>query len=92
MASNGFQCWGIHPDDTLDVHVEDTLRCGWFLNNQENVYTFLAHVPDAAMELLKWGCRYKLRDGQFAPVWQLGCSITEGRSISPSQVPWGEAG
>ncbi len=92
MSSHGFQCWGIHPHDTLDVQVEDTLRCGWFLNNQENVYTFLAHVPDAARELLEWGCRYKMKDSQFAPVWQLGCSIPEGRSLSPAQWPRGEAG
>lgn len=92
MSSHGFQCWGIHPHDTLDVQVEDTLRCGWFLNNQQNVYAFLAHVPDAALELLKWGGRYKVRDSQFAPVWQLGCSIPEGRSISPAQWPRGEVG
>jgi len=92
MASLGYQCWGIHPHDTLDVHVEDTIRCGWFLNNQENVYAFLAHVPDTAMELLKWGGRYEMKHGQFLPRWQLGCSIEEGRSISPTQWPRGELG
>jgi len=92
MASLGYQCWGIHPHDTLDVQVEDTLRCGWFLNNQENVYTFLAHTPDTALELLKWGGRYKMKDGRFAPAWQLGCSIEEGRSIIPVPYPRGHLG
>lgn len=92
MASAGYQCWGISPDDTLDVQVEDTIRCGWFLNNQENVYRFLAHVPDTAIELLKWGARYKMRDGQFAPIWQLGCSTKKGRSIIPAQHPHGALG
>ena len=92
MSTHGFQCWGIYPHDTLDVQAEDTLRCGWFLNNQENVYAFLAHVPDAARELLKWGCRYKMEKSQFAPVWQLGCSTSEGRSISPVQWPRSVAG
>ena len=92
MAYRGYQCWGIYPHDTLDVHVEDTLRCGWFLNNQKNVYAFLAHVPDTAMELLKWGVRYKMKDGKFETVWQLGCSTKEGRSISPASYPHGQIG
>ena len=92
MASVGYQCWGIHPHDTLDVHVEDTLRCGWFLNNQENVYAFLSHVPDTARELLEWGVRYKMKDDQFLPQWQLGCSIPEGRSIYPEYYPRGPLG
>lgn len=92
MAYCGYQCWGIHPHDTLDVHAEDTLRCGWFLNNQENVYAFLAHVPDTARELLKWSGRYKMKGDHFAPVWHLGQSIPEGRSIIPAQWPHGELG
>lgn len=92
MATHGYQCWGIHPHDTLDVQVEDTLRCGWFLNNQENVNAFLAHVPDTARELLRWGGRYKMRDSELLPVWQLGCSTPEGRSLSPAQWPRGELG
>jgi len=92
MAYHGYQCWGIHPHDTLDVAAEDTIRCGWFLNNQENVYAFLAHVPDTARELLKWGGKFRMEGGRFAPVWQLGQSIPEGRSITPSQWPHGELG
>ncbi|MFC2003195.1 FAD-binding protein [Chloroflexota bacterium] len=92
MAHKGYQCWGIYPHDTLDVHVEDTLRCGWFLNNQENVYAFLAHVPDTAMELLRWGVRYKMKNGKFNPVWQLGCSTKEGRSIYTETDPRGKLG
>jgi len=92
MAYEGYQCWGIHPHDTLDVAVEDTLKCGWFLNNQENVYAFLAHVPDTARELVKWGGKYKMKGDQIAPVWQLGQSISEGRSLAPVQWPRGELG
>jgi succinate dehydrogenase / fumarate reductase flavoprotein subunit len=92
MAYNGYQCWGIHPHDTIDVAVEDTIKCGWFLNNQENVYAFLAHVPNTARELLRWGGRFKMKEGQFAPVWQLGQSISEGRSLTPAQWPRGELG
>jgi succinate dehydrogenase/fumarate reductase flavoprotein subunit len=92
MAHKGYQCWGIHRHDTLDVAVEDTIKCGWFLNNQENVYAFLAHVPNTARELLSWGGRFKMRGDQFAPDWQLGQSIPEGRSLVPAQWPHGELG
>ena len=92
MAHDGYQCWGIHPDDSLDLAAEDTIRCGWFLNNQENVYTFLAHVPNTGRELLKWGARYNMAGSLFAPTWQLGQSIPEGRSITPATWPRGELG
>lgn len=83
MAAKGYQAWGVHPHDTLDVHAEDTIRCGWFLNNQENVYAFLAHAPDTIIELNKWGGRYQMKDNQFLTHWSLGCSIKEGRNIQP---------
>jgi succinate dehydrogenase / fumarate reductase flavoprotein subunit len=92
MAYKGFQCWGIHPHDTIDVQAGDIIRCGWFLNNQENVYAFLAHVPEAARELLRWGGRYEMEGDQFSTIWQLGCSIPEGRSIIPIQWPRGILG
>ncbi len=87
QAGAGYQCWGISPHDTLDVQVEDTIRCGWFLNNQKNVYAFLAHFPDTARDLLRWGGRYRMKDDQLWPIWQLGCSIPEGRSITPPRWP-----
>ncbi|MFH1003222.1 MAG: FAD-binding protein, partial [Chloroflexota bacterium] len=90
MATLAFQCWGVHPDDPLDRHVDDTLRCGWFLNNQENVYAFLSHLPDAARELMDWGVRFRQENGQVATVWQLGQSIAEGRSFTAAQWPRGE--
>ena len=92
MAEVGYQCWGIYPHDTLDTQAHDTIRCGWCLNNQENVYAFLSHAPDTAMELLEWGGRFAMEDGQFKTIWQLGCSTKEGRSIRPAQWPGGELG
>jgi len=92
MVGVGYQCWGLSPQDTLDVQVEDTLRCGFFLNNQENVYAFLAHIPDTVRDLIKWGGRYKMRDGQLEPIWQPGCSIPQGRSIYPKFYPRGPLG
>lgn len=92
MAALAFQCWGIHPEDPLDRAVEDTVRCGWFLNNQENVYAFLAHVPDAVRDLLKWGVRFKSDKGELSTTRQLGQSIEKGRSLTAAQWPRGELG
>ena len=92
LARVGYQCWGIHPDDSLDLAAEDTIRCGWFLNNQENIYAYLAHVPDGARELWNWGARYKMAGGKFAPTWQLGQSIPQGRSITAVTWPRGDVG
>ncbi|MFH0914016.1 MAG: FAD-binding protein [Chloroflexota bacterium] len=93
MAEVGYQCWGISPEDTLDVQVEDTLRCGFFLNNQENVYAFLSHVPDTVRDLVRWGGTYKMKDeNHLEPIWQLGCSIPQGRSIYPKFYPRGQLG
>ncbi len=90
MAHNAYQCWGIYSHDTLDVHVEDTLKCGWFLNNQENVYAFLAHAPDTAADLIEWGSRFKMKNDQLETFWTLGCSTSEGRSIFPSRGDHGD--
>ncbi len=92
MCGAGYQCWGLSAHDTLNVHVEDTLRCGFFLNNQENVYTFLAGVPDTVRELIRWGARYNMEHDQLKPLWQLGTSIPEGRSVYPKFYPRGELG
>lgn len=92
MAYKGFQSWGLHPQDTLGLHVKDTIRCGWFLNNQENVNSYLAHTPNTVRELLKWGVRFNSRDGELLPIWQLGQSIHKGRSLTAAQWPRGQIG
>ncbi|MDP2719391.1 MAG: FAD-binding protein, partial [Dehalococcoidia bacterium] len=39
MAGWGFST-PIYPGDSLDVIVNDTIKCGKYLNNQENVYAY----------------------------------------------------
>lgn len=87
LAGIGYQCWGIYPHDTLDVQAEDTIRCGWFLNNQENVHAFLAHVPDTVRDMIRWGSKFRVKDGNLWPIWQNSCSTKEGRSVTPAIVP-----
>ncbi len=88
----GYTCWGCYPHDTLDLHAEDTIRCGWFLNNQDLVYTLLSHAPDNVRDLLNWGARYRVKEGKVWPVWQLSCSTKEGRSVTPAQWPRSKQG
>lgn len=90
MCGAGYQCWGLSPHDTLDVQAEDTLRCGFFLNNQENVYAYLSHIPDTVREMIGWGARYAMENGKLKPLWQLGTSIPEGRCVYPAFYPRGE--
>jgi len=40
MAGDGFQA-ALYPPDSLEQHIEDTVRGGHLLNNQELVKTFL---------------------------------------------------
>ncbi|MDP2645149.1 MAG: FAD-binding protein [Desulfobacterales bacterium] len=56
MAGWGFQA-ALYPPDSLDQHVADTVKGGWYLNNQELVRTFLSMAPKCLDELSKWGMR-----------------------------------
>lgn len=56
MAGWGFQT-ALYPPDSLEQHIEDTIKGGKFLNNQELVKKFLAFSPRAREDLSKWGMR-----------------------------------
>lgn len=56
MAGDGFQA-ALYPPDSLDQHIEDTIRGGHFLNNQVLVKKFLSYAPQAVEEISKWGVR-----------------------------------
>ncbi|MDP6178837.1 MAG: FAD-binding protein, partial [Desulfatiglandales bacterium] len=62
MAGDGFQAALYHPD-SVEQHIEDTIRGGHFLSNQELVKTFLSLAPQALEEIAKWGMRLA-RDGE----------------------------
>jgi fumarate reductase (CoM/CoB) subunit A len=56
MAGDGFQA-ALYPPDSLEQHIEDTVRGGHLLNNQELVKTFLSLAPQSVEEISKWGMR-----------------------------------
>jgi len=62
MAGTGFQA-ALYPPDSIEQHVEDTIKGGKFLNNQTLVKTFLSLAPQVFNELSKWGMRFA-KDGE----------------------------
>ena len=67
MAGMGYQA-ALYPPDSIEVHVEDTIRGGKYLNNQKLVHEFLKLAPDSVRDLAKWGMRFGKKDGKFAQV------------------------
>jgi fumarate reductase (CoM/CoB) subunit A len=68
MAAYGYSA-AMYPPDSLDTHIQDTIRAGKFLNNQDLVATFLAYTPQGAKEMTKWGTRFeKETDGRFKQI------------------------
>lgn len=87
MAGMGYQA-ALYPPDSLDVHVEDTIKGGKYLNNQKLVYEFLKFAPDTVKDLAKWGMRFGKKDGKFAQVQLPGetfprsmCHSISGQSL-----------
>jgi succinate dehydrogenase/fumarate reductase flavoprotein subunit len=64
MAGNGFQAALYHPD-SVDVHIEDTIRGGKFLNNQQLVRTFLSKGSEVVEDLYGWGVRFSRRKKKY---------------------------
>ena len=64
MAGWGFQA-ALYPPDSLDQHIEDTVKGGKYLNNQSLVRTFLSLAPQALEELSKGGMRLAKEGDKF---------------------------
>jgi fumarate reductase (CoM/CoB) subunit A len=60
------------PRDNPRVHLEDTIRQGRFINNQELVDIFTREAPERVMELISFGAKFdrdekgKLKQGMMA--------------------------
>lgn len=60
------------PRDNPRVHLEDTIRQGRFINNQELVDLFTREAPERVMELISFGAKFdrdekgKLKQGMMA--------------------------
>ena len=64
MAGWGFQA-ALYAPDSLEQHMEDTIKGGKFLSNQDLVRTFLSLAPKALDEISKWGMRLGKEGDKF---------------------------
>jgi succinate dehydrogenase flavoprotein subunit len=57
----------LHPEDSFDLHYDDTLRGGGLLNDQELAWTLVTQAPERIFELEnRYGCFFdRLEDGSI---------------------------
>ncbi|UCE18913.1 MAG: L-aspartate oxidase [Gemmatimonadota bacterium] len=70
----------IHPQDSFELHVEDTLKAGAGLCDREAVEILVREGPDRVQELIDWGVRFsksktKGKEGAYALAREGGHSI-----------------
>jgi succinate dehydrogenase/fumarate reductase flavoprotein subunit len=82
MAGNGFQA-ALYPPDSVETHVMDTIKGGWYLNNQTLVKTFLALGPRTVADMNKWGVRLAKKDDRFYQLLFPGHSFPRSVSGKP---------
>lgn len=70
MAGWGFSS-PIVPGDNLDVLVKDTIKCGKYLNNQENVYAYLEASLPAVKDMEGWGIKYKKKGDTYVEPYHM---------------------
>ena len=83
MAGGGYQA-ALYPPDSIEQHVEDTIRAGKFLNNQVLVREFLKLAPETITEFVRWGARFAKQDGKYIQIKLPG--ETHPRSMSHAIV------
>ena len=66
MVQGGYNAV-LDPADSLEVHFEDSLRAGGWINNQELTWTLVEDAPERIRELVnEIGCRFDVRqDGSI---------------------------
>lgn len=64
MAGYGCQA-ALQPPDTPEIHAQDTIRAGRFLNDQELVYKLTREIPALVKRMNQWGIRYRKVDGKL---------------------------
>lgn len=76
MARGGFQAAVGHsdPDDSPEVHFQDTLRAGGGLNNQNLVRIMTKDILGIVKDLEQWGIELVKDGNRFAQKYREGCS------------------
>jgi succinate dehydrogenase/fumarate reductase flavoprotein subunit len=83
MAGGGYQA-AFYPPDSIEQHVEDTIKAGKYLNNQDLAMAFLKLAPETVKDLTKWGARFAKKDGKYFQIKLPG--ETYPRSMSHSII------
>lgn len=71
MAGGGYQA-ALYPPDSLDQHIKDTLKGGYYLNKQDLVEKFLSLAPASVEDLAKWRVRWKKEKGKYSQIRIMG--------------------
>ncbi|HET9208420.1 MAG TPA: fumarate reductase (quinol) flavoprotein subunit [Burkholderiaceae bacterium] len=67
VAAEGGAAGVVRGDDSLELHVEDTVSGGDWLCDQDVVDYFVAHCVDELVQLEHWGCPWSRKpDGDIA--------------------------
>ena len=62
----------IHPKDSVELHIDDTLKAGAGLCNREAVDALVKEGPDRVKELIEWGVHFskkRVKGGSGAVIW-----------------------
>lgn len=62
------------PRDNAQVHLEDTIRQGRFINNQEQVEVFTKEAPERVLELVSYGAKFNMEGGRLKQAMMAGHS------------------
>ncbi|MBV8550188.1 MAG: fumarate reductase (quinol) flavoprotein subunit [Acidobacteriaceae bacterium] len=67
VSAEGGAAGVIHPDDSLEEHIYDTISGGDWLCDQDAVETFVKEAPEELLRLEHWGCPWsRQEDGHIA--------------------------
>ena len=68
----------LRPEDSVERHLEDTLRAGAGLNDPVLARMLVTEIPSRIADLRRWGCRFDIEGGVFAANTYGGSSISRG--------------
>jgi fumarate reductase (CoM/CoB) subunit A len=64
MAEGGYNAV-LRAEDSCEIHFEDTMKGGAYLNDTELVRTLVAEAPDRMADLLTWGAVFDMTPGDL---------------------------
>jgi len=75
MAMEAFQAVCL-PEDSKELHFQDTVEGGRFLNDEKLVAVLVERAPEAVKDLERFGIRFKKKDdGRYDPMHHAGQTL-----------------